>query len=123
MRQQDARSIALRELSVLLGGLAAFSDFGRDLLLACDTRRLERLATTRFRNDAFVLHTAGETAQHRLEALTLSVLYLNQLKSFLLSCTRNDPSKSGFIYRNDGNTCELAVTNFDVPFEDFQSAS
>ena len=73
-----------RELSVFLGRFSALADLGRDLLLASDTRRLESLAASRFGNDAFVLDAAGESAQHRLEALTLSVLYLYQLKSFLL---------------------------------------
>lgn len=85
MRKQDSRTSAIRELSVLLGRLAAFSDFGRDLLLACHARRLKRFASARLRNDAFMLHAAGESAEHRLEALTLSVLYLYQLISFLLS--------------------------------------
>ena len=71
-------------LSILLGRLTALPHLRRNLLLASHTRRLERLTTTRLRYDALVLNSAGETAQHRLETLTLSILYLYQLKSSLL---------------------------------------
>ena len=84
IRGINARICAYRGLSVFLGGFAALPQFSRKLLFARDRRRLERLAPTCLGNDAFVLNAAGESAQHRLEALAFSVSYLYQLKSFLL---------------------------------------
>ena len=59
---ENAPRCACRVLSVFLGGLAALSQFSSKLLFACDRRRFERLAPSRFGNDAFVLNAAREAS-------------------------------------------------------------
>ena len=77
-------SSGCQRLRVFLGGFAALAKFRRALLLTRNGRRFEGFTPSRFRNDAFVLNAARETAQHSLKALALSVFYLYQLNSILL---------------------------------------
>ena len=78
------REVAQPPLAVFLSGLAALSELRRLLLLARDAGRLKCFAPPGFGDDAFMLHTARESSQHRLEAFAFSVFYLYQRNSFLL---------------------------------------
>jgi hypothetical protein len=53
-----------------------------------------------------VLNATGEAAQHRLETLTLSILYLYQLKSYLLwsNPLGSIMANSGLRFGIDSNT-------------------
>ena len=71
-------------LPVLLGRFSALAFFSGVALFSSHTLWLKGLASTSFRDDAFLLDTLAESAEHAFKALTVSVSDFYQMGFRLL---------------------------------------